>query len=207
MKIGFYTSTFNDRPLEEVLDFAKDAGFDAIEIDVGGHIKTPDNVAPVRSRKRASAVCSSPRSRWSATSSIPTPANARSCEPAPPTLRGCRARRMFPILVIFPGRDSTMSEEDNYKGFAELANELIAADRRKRARLRDRELAGPEERLSSASTPAGWKQLFDLIPDNRFGLEFDPSHLIRLGIDPYAAFEGVKERDEDPARQGHFDRR
>ncbi|NKF33748.1 sugar phosphate isomerase/epimerase, partial [Pseudomonas sp. BGM005] len=45
MKIGFYTSTLNDRPLEEVADFAASAGFDAIEIDVGGHIKTPDRVA------------------------------------------------------------------------------------------------------------------------------------------------------------------
>jgi sugar phosphate isomerase/epimerase len=44
MRIGFYTSTFNDRPLEEVVNFAASAGFDAIEIDVGGHIKTPDKV-------------------------------------------------------------------------------------------------------------------------------------------------------------------
>ena len=29
MRIGFYTSAFNDRPLEEVLDFAREAGFDA----------------------------------------------------------------------------------------------------------------------------------------------------------------------------------
>src|SRR4051794_19776907 len=45
MKIGFYTSTFNDRPIAEVCDSAKAAGFDAIELDIGGHIKTPDNVA------------------------------------------------------------------------------------------------------------------------------------------------------------------
>ncbi len=44
MRIGFYTSTFNDRPLEEVLDFAVQAGFDTIELDVGGHIRSPDNV-------------------------------------------------------------------------------------------------------------------------------------------------------------------
>jgi hypothetical protein len=47
MQIGFYTSTFNDRPIEEVLDFAKASGFDAVEIDVGGHIKSPDNVGKV----------------------------------------------------------------------------------------------------------------------------------------------------------------
>ena len=52
MKIGFYTSTFSDRPVEEVLDFARDAGFDAIELDVNGHIKTPDKVAPVVAKAR-----------------------------------------------------------------------------------------------------------------------------------------------------------
>ena len=55
-----YTSTFNDRPLEEVLDFAKEAGFDAIELDVGGHIKSPDNVGPAveKARERGLFVCS-----------------------------------------------------------------------------------------------------------------------------------------------------
>ncbi len=46
----------------------------------------------------------------------------------------------------------------------------------------------------SPRRPAGWKQLFSLIPDPRFGVEFDPSHLIRLGIDPFAALEGVRDR-------------
>jgi sugar phosphate isomerase/epimerase len=60
MRIGFYTSTFNDRPIEEVLDFAKEAGFDAIELDVNGHIRSPDNVAPVvlKARERGLFVCS-----------------------------------------------------------------------------------------------------------------------------------------------------
>jgi sugar phosphate isomerase/epimerase len=52
MKVGFYTSTFNDRPVDEVLDFAKESGFDAIELDVNGHIKTPDKVASVVSKAR-----------------------------------------------------------------------------------------------------------------------------------------------------------
>lgn len=47
MKIAFCTSTFNDRPIEETLDFARDAGFDAIEIDIGSHINTPDRVRAV----------------------------------------------------------------------------------------------------------------------------------------------------------------
>ena len=43
MRIGFYTSTFNDRPLEEVLDFAREAGFDAIELD-GEPVRVINNV-------------------------------------------------------------------------------------------------------------------------------------------------------------------
>ena len=56
MKIGFYTSTFNDRPAAEVLDFARATGFDAIELDVGRHIKTPDNVARVVDEARSRSV-------------------------------------------------------------------------------------------------------------------------------------------------------
>ena len=34
-----------DRRLEEIVEFAVQAGFEATELDVRGHIKTPDNVA------------------------------------------------------------------------------------------------------------------------------------------------------------------
>ena len=52
MKIGFFTSTFSDRPIGEILDFAKEAGFDAIEIDANSHIKTADQVAPIVAQAR-----------------------------------------------------------------------------------------------------------------------------------------------------------
>jgi sugar phosphate isomerase/epimerase len=191
MKIGFYTSTFNDRPLEEVLDFAREAGFDAIEIDVGGHIKTPDNVA--------SAVAKA-RERGLYVSSITFFGNQ--LDPDAGKRKELRARTgdfakaiseaKVPIFVIFPGRDSAASEEDNYKSFADLINELI----RQTAgglTFAIENWPGPENAFIGV-TPGGWKQLFELIPDARFGLEFDPSHLIRLGIDPYAAFEEVKKR-------------
>ena len=192
MKIGFYTSTFNDRPLEEVLDFAKGAGFDAIEIDVAGHIKTPDNVA---------ATVAKARERGLVVSAITLVGNQ--LDPDAGKRMELRARTAdfasaageadVPILVIFPGRDSTASEEDNYRGFAELANELIRQTAGSALGFAIENWPGPENAFIGV-TPFGWKQLFDLIPDTRFGLEFDPSHLIRLGIDPYKAFEGVQKR-------------
>jgi sugar phosphate isomerase/epimerase len=191
MRVGFYTSTFNDRPLEEVLDFAVEAGFDSVEMDVEGHIGTPDNVA---------AAVKESRDRSLFVSSITLVGNQ---------LDANRAKRRklrdltheyaaaadavrVPILVIFPGRDPSISEDDNYKSFADQANALIAG--------RPGEIAFAIENWPGpandyiATTPEGWRKLFVLVPDGRFGLEFDPSHLIRLGIDPYAAFEDVKHR-------------
>ena len=35
-----------------------------------------------------------------------------------------------------------------------------------------------------ATVPATWEKVFTLVPNHRFGLEFDPSHLVRQYIDP-----------------------
>ncbi len=126
MKIGFYTSTFNDRPAEEVVDFAKEAGFDAIELDVGGHIKTPDKVA---------SVVALARDRGLFVSSITLFGNQ--LDPDSTKRQELRARTAdfakaiaevkVPIFVLFPGRNSTVSDDDNYKNFADHLNGLLAA--------------------------------------------------------------------------------
>lgn len=46
---------------------------------------------------------------------------------------------------------------------------------------------GPENYpcdVNFATVPATWEKLMDLVPSHRFGLEFDPSHLVRQYIDP-----------------------
>ena len=191
MRIGFYTSTFNDRPLEEVLDFAVQAGFDTIELDVGGHIRSPDNV------ETAVRAC---RDRGLFVSSITLVGNQLDQEPE----RQKQLRALthefaaavdavgVAILVIFPGRDPALSEEDNYASFAQHANALIAGRPGKLAFAIENWPGRDNDYI--ATTPEGWRQLFALVANERLGLEYDPSHLIRLGIDPYAAFEQVKRR-------------
>ena len=191
MRIGFYTSTFNDRPVEEVLDFAREAGFDAIELDVNGHIKNPENVSPVVKMAR---------DRGLFVSSVTFFGNQNDADADKrKELRSVTAEfakaaddAKVPIMVIFPGRGEATSEEDDYRSFAELVNGLIA-DTGSAFSIAIENWPGPKNAFIGV-TPAGWQQLFALIPDKRFGLEFDPSHLIRLGIDPYAALEGVKDR-------------
>ena len=190
MKIAFYTSTFNDRPVEETLDFARDAGFDAIEIDIGGHIKTPDRVGAVM---RAAA------DRGLAVAAVTLFGNQ--LDPDAEKRASLRARtRDFaqalavsgaPILVLFPGRDPTVSEDANYQDFADHAAGLLAHAPRLAIAIEN--WPGPANDYI-ATTPGGWRRLFDLVPDARFGVEFDPSHLIRIGVDVYSAYDGVKDR-------------
>ncbi len=45
-----------------------------------------------------------------------------------------------------------------------------------------------------ATVPAAWDKVFDLIPSRHFGMEFDPSHLVRQYIDPYEAAWHIRER-------------
>jgi sugar phosphate isomerase/epimerase len=192
MKIGFYTSTFNDRPLEEVVDFARDAGFDAIEIDVGGHIKSAEAVADAVSLAR---------SRNLFVSSVTYFGNQLDADRAK---RGeLRARTAefaqaigeagVPVFVIFPGRDDAATEEGNYDDFADYVKGLIAATSKSGLVFAIENWPGPNDNFVG-TTPKGWQELFSRIEDRRFGLEFDPSHLIRIGVDPYTALEAVRDR-------------
>ena len=177
MQIGFYTSTFNDRPIEEVLDFARASGFDAVEIDVRGHIKSPGKVA---------SVAAAARDRGLIVSSIALFGNQLDPDPEKrEALRKLTADYVFataeagvPILVVFPGRDATASEEANYKDLADYVNNLLALPRSAFLTLAIENWPGPNGDFI-ATTPDGWKKLGALVPNLRFGLEFDPSHLLR----------------------------
>ncbi|MGR9145574.1 sugar phosphate isomerase/epimerase family protein (plasmid) [Rhizobium leguminosarum] len=192
MKIGFYTSTFNDRPLEEVVDFAASAGFDAIEIDVGGHIKTPDRVeaavALARSRNLFVSSITYFGNQLDADRAKREALRAKTAEFA-----GAIGEAGVPIFVIFPGRDDTASDEANYDDFADFANGLIAQTQSYGLTFAIENWPGPKDNFIG-TTPRGWQELFQRIRDPRFELEFDPSHLIRIGVDPYEAMATVKDR-------------
>ena len=192
MRIGFYTSTFNDRPLEEVVEFAASAGFDAIEIDVRGHIKTPDKVQ---------AAVALARDHNLFVSSIAYFGNQLDADRAKRGELRAQTEEFaqaigetgVPIFVIFPGRDDNADDDANYDDFAEFANGLIARTTSSGLVFAIENWPGPKDNFIG-TTPRGWQELFTRIPDRRFGLEFDPSHLIRIGVDPYVALEAVKDR-------------
>jgi len=192
MKIGFYTSTLGDRPIDEVIDFAAKEGFDAIEIDVGSHIPSAEELGGIVERARAKGL---------AVSSVTLFGNQ--LEPNADKRAELRARTKaylkaaaaagVPIFVFFPGRNPNASEDENYADFAAWSKELLAETAASGIRLVMENWPGPEKRFIAVN-PVGWRKLFALVEDKRLGLEFDPSHLIWQDIDPMAARKEFADR-------------
>lgn len=176
MKIGFYTSTLGDRPIAEVIQFAVDERFDAIEIDIRSHIPTPQDVGPVVEAARKAGLHVSSLTLFG--NQLEPDAAVRA------TLRQntrdyllAAAEAGVPDFVLFPGRNPTDSEEENYADFAGFAQWLLDETKGSPIGLLMGNWPGPNKDFI-AITPAGWRRLFALVPYPRLGLEFDPSHLV-----------------------------
>ena len=92
-------------------------------------------------------------------------------------------------LNTFVGRDWTRSVDENWSRFEKTWKPLIALAEESNIRIgiencpmffTNDEWPGGK---NLAFSPAIWNRMFDAIPSDHFGLNFDPSHLIWLHID------------------------
>lgn len=94
---------------------------------------------------------------------------------------GCRT------LGVFAGRDPDRAPEDSIPDFAEVFGPLAqrADDRGLRIAIENCPMyhGWPYRGINIAFTPALWDAMFEAVPSQAIGLEYDPSHLICLGID------------------------
>jgi sugar phosphate isomerase/epimerase len=185
MKIGFYTSTLGDRPIAEVIQFAVDERFDAIEIDIRSHIPSPQDVGPVVEAARKADLHVSSLTLFGNQLEPDAAVRAALRQNTRDYLLAA-AEAGVPDFVLFPGRNPTVPEEKNYADFAGFAQWLLDETKGSPIRVLMENWPGPNKDFI-AITPAGWRRLFALVPDPRLGLEFDPSHLVWQGIDPLAA--------------------
>jgi sugar phosphate isomerase/epimerase len=89
----------------------------------------------------------------------------------------------------FVGRETLKSVEDNLKKFAEVWPEIIKVAEENNIKIaiencpmlftRDEWPGGK----NLATTPAIWRKMFEIIPSENFGLNYDPSHLVWQQMD------------------------
>jgi sugar phosphate isomerase/epimerase len=96
------------------------------------------------------------------------------------------------FVGTFSGGMAGASPEDQVKELAAVLNEsYLPVCERLDLKI------GPENYpcdVNFATVPAIWEELLSLVPNRRFGLEFDPSHLVRQFIDPVQTAWEFKDR-------------
>ncbi len=214
MKLGFVSAILADQTLEEVTAFAAANGFDCVELmcwppgkaerRYAGvtHIDVtalgPDEAARIQQLMKSAGV------EISGLGYYPNPLapDPREAEAAVIHLRRViDAARLLGVdtVTTFAGRDWTRSIDDNWARFLEVFRLLVAYAGEQGVRIaiencpmlftKDEWPGGKNLAIS----PAIWRRMFQDIPEENFGLNFDPSHMIWQHMDylkPLREFAG-----------------
>jgi sugar phosphate isomerase/epimerase len=104
-----------------------------------------------------------------------------------------------PIVGTFIGADRTKSADQNLETYAKVWPPIIAYARARGIKIaiencpmlwKDTWPGGD----NLAATPAIWRRMFEIIPDDNFGLNYDPSHLIWQFIDEVRPIKDFADR-------------
>ena len=89
--------------------------------------------------------------------------------------------------------------EENVQRFGKVFGPIAAAAERAGMRLAVENWPGfggelPLKSCNLARSPALWQRMFEAVDSEALGLEFDPSHLVRIGVDHMAALRAFGAR-------------
>ena len=199
MKLGFVSAILPELGLEEVLGFAREAGYSAVEVMCWPLGKAERRYAGVThidtaalSAADAGKISALAKSAGVAISGLgyyPNPLVADEAEAAvylDHIKKTITAAKLLGVnrMNTFVGRDHTKSVDDNWKLF----------DARWPAVIRHAESEGVQVGIENcpmlftkdewpggknlATNPAIWRKMFERIPSKSFGLNYDPSHLV-----------------------------
>lgn len=203
-KLGFVSAILPDQTLEEVAQFAAQEGFPCVElmcwpkgkadrryagvthVDVVNF--TADDAARVKDTMASAGVS------ISALGYYPNPLTADRAEAETyieQIKHMIRAARLLDLTVVntFIGRDPALSVDENWPRFLEVWRPLIAfaADQGIKVGIENCPMSFTRDEWPGgknlASSPAIWRRMFNDIPGDHLGLNFDPSHFVWQGMD------------------------
>lgn len=199
MQLGFVTAILPELSLEAVMDFAREADYDCVEVMCWPEGKAERRYAGVthinvsdfsaKDAKNIQELIIRKRVEISALGYYPNPLVADKAEGQVYIDHIRRVIEAAAILGInrvttFIGRDWTKSVDENWPRFLEVWQPLIAFAEEHEVKIciencpmsftRDEWPGGK----NLAHSPAIWKRMFEAIPSDNFGLNYDPSHMI-----------------------------
>ncbi len=215
MKLGFVSAILPDLSLEEVVAFAAETGYGCVEVMCWPKGKAERRYAGVThidvtdfSADDAAEV-NDLFAQYGVTISglgyypnplAPDEAEAQVYVEHIKAVIQAAALLGVPVVNTFIGRDWTKSLDENWPRFLSTWKPLIAFAEDNGVKIgiencpmlftRDEWPGGK----NLARSPAIWRRMFEEIPSNNFGLNYDPSHMIWQRMDYLAPMREFKER-------------
>jgi len=202
VKLGFLTAAFPDLSLEEVAAWAASEGFETLEIAcwpaAGGERRRYAGVSHIDVGSfDADAVRELLEKHELEISSLayyPNNLHADDDEREAANahlLKVVDAAQALGVRTVgtFVGNDKDRAYPENLERFKQIWPPLVAhaEERDVRIAIENCPMIFSEDEWPGgrnlAYSPALWRQMFEIIPDENFGLNFDPSHLVWQMID------------------------
>ncbi len=204
MKLGFVSAILPDRSLEDVVAFAAGEGYQCVELMCWPKGKATRRYAGVthvdvtgftkRDASRINDLCASYGVEISGLGYYPNPLAPDAAEAKvyiAHIKKVIRAAAMLGVnqMNTFIGRDWTKTVDANWPRFKKVWKPLVkyAESRGVRIGIENCPMyfSGDEwpGGKNLATCPAIWRRMFEEIPSECFGLNFDPSHLVWQGMD------------------------
>ena len=205
MKLGFNTMCLYEADLEQVAQFAAKNGFAALEIPCNPkgesgvhHLDVED--AP----EKADGIKKMLADRDLEISCLSYYANPLAGDEGLEKFNGYFGKVIeaagalgIKYVSTFTGRDASVDIEENLKRFAEVFQPHLDKAREHDVKILLENtplLGGYVFGGNFAYSPEMWDMIFQAVPDENLGLNFDPSHLFWMGIDYQVAYGMFSER-------------
>ncbi len=204
MKLGLFSAAFPQWTLDQFSNFAAENGFEAVEIACWPHEKATRRYAGVThidvetlAKDEAKKICSMLDAKGLLISSLGYYPN-----PLQPDLEQ-RAQEIdhlrkvieaaalleVPVVGTFIGKDKYKTVPQNLEEYSRVWPPIVkfAGERGVKIAIENCPMIFSYDEWPGgnnlASTPAIWRKMWEIIPDENFGLNLDPSHLVLQMID------------------------
>lgn len=215
MQLGFVSAILPDQSLEEVFEIAATLGYDCVEVmcwPVGKAERRYAGVTHINVNEldeagvsRISRLTQQYGVAISGLGYYPNPLSPDVDERAAYAehlRRVIRAAQRLGVGVVntFVGRDPARSVTDNWPHFRKVWPDLVAfaEEHHVRIGIENCPMLFTEDEWPGgknlATTPAIWREMFQRVPSDHFGLNYDPSHLVWQHMDYLAPLRDFADR-------------
>ena len=216
MKLGLMTAAFPERSLKEVAEWASETGFEMLELACWPVGKATRRYAGVTTldvtdfgQNEADEARQTMQENNLEISSLGYYPNPLHPDPEHRKVVIEHLKKVIdaaalvmdePIVGTFVGRDKDKNVDVNFEQFEKIWPDIVkyAGNKGVKIAIENCPMIFSNDEWPGgnnlASTPAIWREMFTLIPDENFGLNLDPSHLVWLMIDPYQVVREFKDR-------------